>query len=370
MACRVNLFSMTHDLNSILNTESFQALAKERLSQMAFDYYRSGAWGEWTLQANIDAWKKIRLLPRSLVDVSHRNLAIDLLGMNMSCPLLIAPTAMQCMADAEGEVATARAAAKAGVPMVLSSLSTRSVEDVVNASSADVVMQIYISSDRGFTKALAQRAQAAGCKALMVTVDTPVWGVRERDIHNGFRVPDGMSIVNLQRPGQPTGHSGSGIGAALGWTIDASLTWKDLDVIRQSVQIPMMVKGILRADDAGRAFDQGAAAVVVSNHGGRQLDGAAPTAEALPAIVRAVADRGPIIVDGGIRRGVDIVRALAMGASAVQVGRPILWGLAAGGEAGVDRVLNILAQEFDLAMALSGCANVKSITADLICQQA
>ena len=346
------------------------ALAQSRLSKMAFDYYRSGAWGEWTLQANIDAWKEIQLLPRTLVDVSTRDMRGELLGMSFAFPLLIAPTAMQCMADPEGEVSTARAAAKAGVPIVLSSLSTRSVEDVVNASSADVVMQIYISSDRGFTKSLAQRAQAAGCKALMVTVDTPVWGVRERDIHNGFRVPDGMSIVNLQRPGQPTGHSGSGMGDALGWTIDASLTWKDLDVIRQAVNIPMMVKGILRADDAVRAFDNGAAAVVVSNHGGRQLDGAAPTAHALPAIVSAVADRGPIIVDGGIRRGVDILRALAMGASAVQVGRPILWGLAAGGEAGVDRVLHILAHEFDLAMALSGCTNVKSITADLIYQQA
>ncbi|MSR33368.1 MAG: alpha-hydroxy-acid oxidizing protein [Phycisphaerales bacterium] len=354
-------------MNSLLNTESFQALAQERLSKMAFDYYRSGAWGEWTLQANIDAWEKIRLLPRALVDVSTRDMRGQLLGMNLSFPMLIAPTAMQCMADPQGEVATARAAAKAGVPMVLSSLSTRSVEDVVTASSADVVMQIYISSDRGFTKALAQRAQAAGCKALMITVDTPVWGVRERDIHNGFRVPDGMSIVNLQRHGQPTGHSGSGIGDALGWTIDASLTWKDLDVIRQAVQIPIMVKGILRADDAGRAFDHGAAAVVVSNHGGRQLDGAAPTAEALPAIVRAVSDRGPIIVDGGIRRGVDIVRALALGANAVQVGRPILWGLAAGGETGVARVLQILFQEFDLAMALAGCADLSAVTADLIC---
>ena len=359
--------SITPRLDALLNTESFQALAQERLSTMAFDYYRSGAWGEWTLQANVDAWKEIALLPRSLVDVSRRNLSCELLGMRLPFPLLIAPTAMQCMADAQGEVATARAAANAGVPMVLSSLSTRSIEDVVNASSADVVMQIYISSDRGFTKALAQRAQSAGCKALMVTVDTPVWGVRERDIHNGFCVPQGMSIVNLQRPGQPTGHSGSGMGAALGWTIDASLTWKDLEVIRQAVNIPVMVKGILRADDAERAFDHGAAAVVVSNHGGRQLDGAAPTARALPAIVARVAGRGPIIVDGGIRRGVDIVRALALGANAVQVGRPILWGLAAGGEAGVARVLQILFQEFDLAMALVGCADVSAVTADLMC---
>lgn len=361
-----NLSTMTQQLQALLNTESFQAVAQTRLSKMAFDYYRSGSWGESTLGTNVSAWNKISLLPRVCVDVSKRECASELLGMKLPFPLLIAPTAMHMMADVEGEVATARAAAHAGVPMVLSSLSTRSVEDVVNASSADVVMQIYISSDRGFTKALALRAEAAGCKALMITVDTPVFGVRERDIHNGFNVPKGMSIVNLQRPGQPTGHTGSGIGEALGWTIDSSLTWKDLESIRHAVKIPIAVKGILRADDAARAFDFGAAAVVVSNHGGRQLDGAAATADALPAIVDRVSGRGTIIVDGGIRRGVDILRALAMGANAVQVGRPILWGLAAAGEAGVTRVLSILKNEFDLAMALAGCTHLADITQDLI----
>ncbi|MCE9618881.1 MAG: alpha-hydroxy-acid oxidizing protein [Planctomycetes bacterium] len=353
-------------MNSHLNIESFEAVAKDRLKRKAFDYYRSGAWGEWTVKANVTAWSEIRLLPRVFVDVSRRSAASELLGMQMSFPLLIAPTAMQCMADPEGEVATARAAAKAGVPMVLSSLSTRCVEDVVKASRGDVVMQIYISSDRGFTKSLAQRAEAAGCKALMVTADTPVWGVRERDIHNGFHVPEGMSIVHLQRPGQPSGHAGRGIGESLGWTIDASLTWMDLDLIRQSVKIPVMVKGIMRGDDAVRAFDSGASAVVVSNHGGRQLDGAAPTAEALPEIAERAGNRGKIIVDGGIRRGPDMLRALALGAHAVMVGRPVLWGLAAGGEAGVARVLQILKQEFDLAMALSGCADLAAVTRDLI----
>jgi 4-hydroxymandelate oxidase len=200
----------------------------------------------------------------------------------------------------------------------------------------------------------------------MVTVDTPVWGVRERDIHNGFRVPDGLRMANLERPGQPTGHSGRGIGESLGWTIDASLTWKDLELLREAVSIPVLVKGVLRGDDAARAIEHGAAGVVVSNHGGRQLDGAMATANALPEVVQAVAGRAPVIVDGGIRRGTDILRALAMGAAAVQVGRPVLWGLAVGGADGVERVLRILMDEFSIAMALAGCASVGSIRRDLI----
>jgi 4-hydroxymandelate oxidase len=356
---------MSTPLETPLNVESFEALAQRRLDATAWDYYRSGAWGEWTVRANVEAWRRLRLLPRAMIDVSRRDLSCSLLGMRLPCPLLIAPTALQQMADPEGEVATARAAARAGVPMVLSSLSTRTVEDVAVAG-VPLLMQLYIAGDRGFTRALAQRAEAAGCRALMVTVDTPVWGVRERDIHNGFRVPDGMSIVHLQRPGQPTGHQGRGIGESLGWTIDASLTWKDLASLKSAVRVPVLVKGVMRGDDAVRAFDHGADAVVVSNHGGRQLDGAAPTAEALAAVVQRSAGRGAVLVDGGIRRGTDILRALALGADAVMVGRPILWGLAAAGEAGVARVLEILRQELDLAMALAGCPDRASITRDLI----
>jgi 4-hydroxymandelate oxidase len=301
-----------------------------------------------------------------MVDVSVRDASIDLLGVRVPSPLLVAPTALHRMAHDEGEVATARAAGACGLPMVLSSLSTCTIEAVAAATKAPLWMQIYISQDRGFTRALAQRAQAAGCKALMVTVDTPVWGVRERDIHNGFRVPDGLRMANLERPGQPTGHSGRGIGESLGWTIDASLTWKDLERLREAVSIPVLVKGVLRGDDAARAIEHGAAGVVVSNHGGRQLDGAMATASALPEVVEAVSGRAPVIVDGGIRRGTDILRALAMGAAAVQVGRPVLWGLAVGGAEGVERVLRILMDEFSIAMALAGCPSAASIRRDLI----
>ena len=353
-------------LDDMLSVQAFEGEAERRLPKVAWDYYRSGAWGEATVHENIDAWRRLWLRPRCMVDVSRRDASITLLGERLPAPLLVAPTALHRMAHDEGEVATARAAGACGLPMVLSSLSTCTIEAVAQATRAPLWMQIYISQDRGFTRALAQRAEAAGCRALMVTVDTPVWGVRERDIHNGFRVPDGMRMANLERPGAPTGHSGRGIGESLGWTIDASLTWKDLEMLRGAVKVPVLVKGVLRGDDAVKAIEHGAAGVVVSNHGGRQLDGAIATATALPEVVQAVAGRVPVIVDGGIRRGTDMLRALALGATAVQVGRPVLWGLAAAGSDGVERVLRLLMQEFSLAMALAGCADVPSIRRDLI----
>jgi 4-hydroxymandelate oxidase len=353
-------------LQDMLSVDAFEHEAARRLERLAHDYYRSGSWGEQTVHANVEAWTRLWLRPRCMVDVQRRDASITLLGERLPSPLLVAPTALHRMAHDEGEVATARGAGACGVPMVLSSLSTCTVESVARATRGPVWMQIYISQDRGFTRALAQRAEAAGCRALMVTVDTPVWGVRERDIHNGFRVPDGMRMANLERPGQPTGHTGRGIGEALGWTIDASLTWKDLEMLREAVQVPILVKGVLRGDDAVQAIEHGAAGVVVSNHGGRQLDGALPTASALPEVVQAVAGRVPVLVDGGIRRGTDMLRAIALGASAVQVGRPVLWGLATAGAEGVERVLRILMDEFSLAMALAGCADVASIRRDLV----
>jgi 4-hydroxymandelate oxidase len=355
-----------NSLEDMLSAEAIEAEAQHRLPKMAWDYYRSGAWGEATVHENLHAWRRLWLRPRCMVDVSARDASTSLLGEHLPAPLLVAPTALHRMAHGEGEVATARGASACGLPMVLSSLSTCTIEDVARAATAPLWMQIYISQDRGFTRSLAQRAEAAGCKALMVTVDTPVWGVRERDIHNGFRVPDGMRVANLERPGQPTGHSGRGIGESLGWTIDASLTWNDLEMLRGAVKLPVLVKGVLRGDDAVKAIEHGAAGVVVSNHGGRQLDGAIATATALPDVVQSVAGRVPVIVDGGIRRGTDILRALAMGAAAVQVGRPVLWGLAVGGADGVERVLRILMDEFSIAMALAGCASVGAIRRDLI----
>jgi 4-hydroxymandelate oxidase len=245
--------------------------------------------------------------------------------------------------------------------MCLSSLSTTALEEVRAATTAPLWMQIYISQDRGFTRSLVERAEAAGIEAFAVTADTPVWGIRERDMRNGFRVPDGMHIVNLERPGGPTGHSGVGIGGALSWTIDASLTWRDVEALASWTSRPVVVKGLCRPDDVRAAFDSGAKGVWISNHGGRQLDGAPATADVLRACARSAQGRGLTIVDGGVRRGVDVLRALALGADAVAVGRPILWGLGAGGEQGVARTLAMLAGELDLAMALSGVRSVSEI---------
>ncbi len=354
-------------LAGLLAVRDFEPLAAEALPRLAWDYYRSGAWDETTLRRNEEAWREWRVHHRVLVDVSTRSTACRAAGIDASFPLWIAPTAMQRMCTGEGECDTARAAAAGGVPMVLSSLSTRRVEDVCAAAGSNpVLMQIYVAPDRGFTRELVARAAAAGCRGIVLTVDTPVWGVRERDIRNAFRVPDGMRMENLDRPGAPSGHAGRGIGESLGWTIDASLSWKDLEALCGWTDLPVLVKGVCRDDDAERAVASGAKGVIVSNHGGRQLDGAPATAESLPAVAERLAGRAAVLVDGGIRRGVDLLRARALGADAVLIGRPVLWGLAVAAEAGVRRVLEILRHEFELAMALAGCPDLRSIGRDLV----
>ncbi len=356
------------DANDFLNVLEFEAAARAALDQTAWDYYRSGAWGEDSVRWNCDAWRRLRIFHRVMVDVSRRDASIELFGARLPFPLLLAPTALHRLAHNDGELATARGASAVGCPMILSSFSSVAVEEVVAQTSAPVWMQLYMSRDRGFTLSLAERAALAGCTALVLTVDTPVWGVRERDVRNGWRLPDGIDVVNLLRPDRPgpDGHSGAGIGAALGWAIDASLSWSDLEWFAARTRLPILVKGVCRADDALRSIDHGARGVIVSNHGGRQLDGAPATAESLPEVARAVGRRVPVLVDGGIRRGADILRAIALGADAVAIGRPILWGLAAGGDAGVRRVLELLRAEFDLALALSGCRAVSDITTDLV----
>ena len=355
------------ELSKLYRIDDFEAIAHERLSQMTFAYYAGGAGDERTLSRNRSAWEAISIWYRVMVDVSKRSPATTMLNMPLSFPLLVAPTALHKMAHCDGEVATARACGALGVPMVVSSLSTTSIEEICAAARSPILFQMYIGQDRGFLTDLVRRVEQSGCVALQLTVDTPVWGLREREMKTGFCVPPDMSIVNLERKGDgPKGHTGVGIGETLGWTITPSLCWKDLEWLCGVTKLPVMVKGICRADDALTAVRCGAKGIVVSNHGGRQLDGAPPTAEALPRIAQAVASRVPVLVDGGIRHGGDILKALALGATAVQIGRPILWGLAAGGENGVKRVIDILAQDFDRVMALSGCPTIASITRDLL----
>ncbi len=352
-----------------ITLEDFEAEARARLPQLAYDYYASGADAEVTLRRNRAAFAELCLYYRTLVDVRSRDLATTVLGQRLSMPIAIAPTAFQRMAHPEGELATVRAAGAAGTVMILSTLATTPMEDVVAAASGPVWFQLYIYRDRGVTRALVERAEAAGCRALVLTVDAPLLGRRERDVRNRFRLPEGLSVANLTPVAMgelPTGRADSGLAAYVADVIDPGLSWPDVAWLRSITRLPVLLKGLVRADDAVRAVEHGASAVVVSNHGGRQLDGSPATIEALPRIADAVAGRIELLLDGGVRRGTDVVKALALGARAVLVGRPVLWGLAVGGEGGVAEMLAMLRAEVDLAMALSGARTVAEVTRDLV----
>lgn len=351
----------------VLNLHDLEALARSRLPQTAWDYYASGADDERTLRRNVDAFSEIALHYRVLVDVARRELATTVLGHRVSLPVLVAPTAFHKLACEDGELASVRAAGDAGTIFILSTLSNTPVEQVVAAAECPVWFQLYVYRDRAATEALVRRVEAAGCKALVLTVDAPVLGRRERDVRNRFALPEGLGIANMhgyETVAKPNAESG--LAAYFAELIDPSLTWEAIGWLRSITKLPVVVKGIVRADDAARAVDAGVAGIVVSNHGGRQLDGSPATIEVLPRVVDAVAGRAEVIVDGGVRRGTDIVKALAFGARAVLVGRPVLWGLAAAGRAGVAAALGVLRRELDLAMTLCGCPDVESITRDLV----
>lgn len=349
-----------------VNVMDFEAIARARVSRIAWDYYASGANDELTLRANRDAFERIALHYKVLVDVSERTSATTVLGHGVSMPLLVAPTAFHKLAHPDGELAAVRAAGAAGTIMILSTLSTTAVEDVVAAATGPVWFQLYVYRDRAVTRGLVERVEAAGCRALVLTVDAPLLGRRERDVRNRFALAEGLALENMLPAGLqdlPSGAQDSGLAAYFASLLDPSLTWDDLDWLRSITRLPILVKGIVRADDARRAVERGVAGVVVSNHGGRQLDTAPATIDVLPAIVDAVAGRAEVLVDGGVRRGTDVVKAVALGARAVLIGRPVLWGLAAAGQEGVERVLSLLHGELDLAMALCGCPSVADIAA-------
>lgn len=352
-----------------VNVSDFEALARAAIDPMTWDYYASGANDEITLRRNRAAWEEVQLHYRVMVDVSTRDLSTTVLGHPVSMPLCAAPTAFHQLAHPDGELATAQAVGDASTLMILSSLSNTAVEDVVAATSAPVLFQLYVYRDRGVTAALVERVVAAGCKALVVTVDAPLLGRRERDVRNKFHLPEGFAVRNLL----PAGYgdiderpSESGLAAYFAELLDPSLSWKDIAWLQSLTDLPVVVKGLVRPDDARRAVDAGAAGIVVSNHGGRQLDTSPATIEVLPRIVDAVGDDLEVLIDGGVRRGVDVVKAVAYGARAALVGRPILWGLGAGGRAGVGQVLGMLRDELDLAMALCGCPSIADVTRDLV----
>lgn len=350
-------------MSRAFSLSDFEALAESKLDRAAFDYFAGGAEDETTLAANREAFRRRRLLPRVLVDVSRVDTGVTLLGSALSSPVVVAPTALHRLAHPDGESGTARAAAAAGSLLVLSTISTTPLEEVAKAGGGGPRwFQLYHYRDRPFSEELARRAAAAGYRAIVLTVDAPVLGRRERDLRNGFALPAGVEPAH--GPGRAAGAVGGH--PLLGVINQAALTWHDLEWLRAASGLPIVLKGIVRADDARRAVAEGVDAIWVSNHGGRQLDGAVATADAVPAVVDAVAGRAPVIVDGGIRRGTDVLKALALGATAVAVGRPILWGLAAEGEAGVARVLAMLAEELATAMALAGCASPAGVDRSLV----
>ena len=369
----VDFARVNQDMNSLspINLFGYEQLAKEHLSQMAFDYYSSGAWDEVTLRDNLAAFTRVKLRPKMLVDVSKINLTTQVLGESLQLPLLIAPMAFQCLADPEGEIATALAAEIAGVGMVLSTLATKSLEEVATVANGLQWFQLYIHKDQGLTQALVQRAYTAGYKAICLTVDAPMLGKRERDQRNEFTLPPGLhpaNLTNISGLDIPQATGESGLLTYFSQQINPGVTWKDLEWLQSLSPLPLVIKGILRADDAVRAVEYGAQAIVVSNHGGRQLDGAIASLDALPDIIAAVDGKAEVLLDGGIRRGTDILKALAYGAKAVLIGRPVLWGLAVAGKIGVSHIISLLQDELNLAMALSGCASLGDIDSSLVSQ--
>lgn len=344
--------------------------ARTTLDRLAYDYYASGADEEITLRRNRSAFARRSIAYRVLVDVATRDLTTTVLGQPISLPVLFAPTAFHCLAHPDGEAATARAASAAGTAMILSTLSNTDVEVVAKSTNGPLFFQLYVYRDRTLTEALVRRVEAAGAKALVLTVDAPLLGRRERDERNRFRLRDGLAVKNMialdRAHGEVPQVSGSGLAAYFASLVDPSLSWKDLSWLASITKLPIVVKGIVRPDDALRARDHGARAIVVSNHGGRQLDGSPATLDVLEPIAQALAGSLEIWMDGGVRRGTDVLQALALGARAVLIGRPVLWGLAHDGEAGVKLVVDMLRRELDLAMALAGCPDLASISRDLL----
>jgi len=339
-----------------INVFEYEALAQAKMNPAFWDFYQGGSDDEVTLRANRTAFERIRLRPRVLVDVSAGalNMRTTVLGTPVSMPILVAPTALHSMAHPEGECATAQGAGTANTLMIASTTATRSIEEIAQAASGPLWFQLYVYPSFQVAEKLVRRAEAAGYRAIVLTVDLPYLGNREKDRRNNVTIPPEpfyeANFVDVEEKGQP-------------WV---PLTWESLSWLRSITSLPILVKGILTAEDAVLAVEHGVTGIIVSNHGGRQLDTALASIDALPEIVEAVTGRCEVYIDGGIRRGTDILKALALGARAVLVGRPILWGLAANGAQGVFQVLEILRKELELSMALAGRPTLDSIDRTLL----
>jgi 4-hydroxymandelate oxidase len=354
-------------MTTLLNVDDYECAARERLEISIYDYIAGGAWDEVTLRENRTAYDRWRFRPRFMVNVEKRDLSVDILGDTLSLPIGVAPSAFHQLMHADGELATARAAGAAGTVMCLSIMATTTLEDVAAAASGPLWLQLYIFKDRGLTLEIVNRARTAGYRALVLTVDTPVLGRRERDPRNQFQLPAGIEMRNITMAPPAPGEYESPMIRFIKQQIDPSLTWREVEWFVKTVQMPVFVKGVLHSEDARLAAQAGVRGIIVSNHGGRQLDGAIATLDALPEIVSAVSDTDlDVIVDGGIRRGSDAVKALALGAKMVLVGRPVLWGLAVDGEAGARSVLELLRGEFDTSLALVGCPRAVDLGSEYV----
>jgi 4-hydroxymandelate oxidase len=349
-----------------LNLAEYEAAAAALVPKAAFDYVAGGAGDEVTLRENRAAFDRWRVLPRVLTGAGEPRLATSVLGTEASMPVLVAPSAFHKLVHPDGELASAGAARRAGIVYTMSTAASYPIEAVAPRAGA-WWFQLYVYRDRAITRELVARAEAAGASALVVTVDTPIVGRREADERNRFSLPFGVTFANFDRPEQremPANAEGSGLATYV--QFESVLRWSDLDWLASITRLPVVPKGILAPDDARLALEHGARGIVVSNHGGRQLDSAVAALDALPAIAAAVDGRCELLLDGGVRRGVDVLKALALGARAVTIGRPIHWGLAVGGEDGLVRLLELLRAEIALALQLSGLDDVAQVTRSLV----
>ena len=376
-------------MTAIACIEDLRKKAERRVPRMFYDYVDSGSWSESTYRANENDLQAIKLRQRVAIDVSHRDTTMEMLGETVTMPVALAPTGLTGMLHADGEILAAKAAADFGVPFTLSTMSICSIEDVAANSAAPFWFQLYVMRDRDFIRRLVERARAANCSALMITLDLQIMGQRHKDVRNGLSAPPKPTLRNLinlmQKPawclsmlGTKRRHFGNIVGHVEGvrdmssladWTVsqfDASLSWEDVREIRKQWGGKVIIKGILDAEDAQNAVNVGADAIVVSNHGGRQLDGALSAIKALPAIVDAVGNKAEVWMDSGIRSGQDVLRAIALGAQGTLIGRAFLYGLGAYGQVGVTQALEIIHKELDLTMGLCGQSELRKVDSSIL----
>jgi L-lactate dehydrogenase (cytochrome) len=371
-------------MSVITNIEDLRVLAQKRVPRMFYDYADSGSWTESTYRANNDDFAGMKFRQRVAVNMENRTLETTMLGQAVSMPVALAPTGLTGMQHADGEILAAKAAEKFGVPFTLSTMSICSIEDVAARTSKPFWFQVYVMKDRDFINRLIDRAKAANCSALVLTLDLQILGQRHKDLKNGLSAPPKLTLANivnmmckprwcmgmLNTPrrsfGNIVGHASnvSDMSSLSSWTVqqfDLALSWNDVEWIKRRWGGKLIIKGIMDAEDARLAVQSGADALIVSNHGGRQLDGAPSSIRALPAIVDAVGDQIEVHMDGGIRSGQDVIKAIALGAKGVYIGRPFLYGLGAMGEAGVTKCLDIIRNELDLTMAFCGLTDIKKV---------